>query len=105
MVRATAKHRPQEGLSTDDLHDTLHFLDLDLSILGADQVRFDAYEAGVRHEYRHVEWATFAERRAGILARFLERESLYQTDWGRLEFEARARRNLTRSIARLRQAA
>ena len=105
MIRATATHRPQDDLSEDDLSDTLHFLDLDLSILGADQRRFDAYEAGVRHEYRHVEWTAFATRRAGILERFLQRDHLYATEWGRTSFEARARRNLRRSIATLRLAA
>ena len=104
MIRATSAHVPQDGLSADDLHDTMHFLDLDLSILGADVKKFDAYEAGVRHEYRHVEWHRFATRRAEILKRFLKRDRIYQTEWGRLEFEAPARRNLARSIARLRQA-
>lgn len=105
MNRATATHRPQDGLSDDDLFDTMHFLDLDLSILGADPARFDAYEAGVRHEYRHVEWTTFAARRAEILARFLERDEIYFTDWGRRSFEAAARRNIARSIENLVRAA
>lgn len=105
MIRATASHRPQDDLSDDDLWDTLHFLDLDLSILGADRIRFDAYEAGVRHEYRHVEWAQFASRRADLLERFLQRPVIYATDWGRSSFEAGARRNLRRSIAQLRMAA
>lgn len=105
MIRATASHRPQEALSDVDLSDTLHFLDLDLSILGADRARFDAYEAGVRHEYRHVEWAAFASRRADLLERFLQRPVIYATDWGRSSFEAAARRNLRRSIAQLRLAA
>lgn len=105
MNRATARHRPQEGLSADDLFDTMHFLDLDLSILGAAEDRFQHYEAGVRYEYRHVEWETFATRRADILEGFLRRETIYLTDWGRRSFEEAARHNMARSIETLRMAA
>ncbi|MFZ3482217.1 hypothetical protein [Sphingomonas sp. 3-13AW] len=103
MIRATAKHKPHEGLSDEDLSDTSHFLDLDLAVLGADQMKFERYEAGVRHEYRHVEWSAYARGRAAILEAFLERPHIYFTDWGRSTFEARARRNLMQSIGRLRQ--
>lgn len=105
MNRATARHRPQDGLSPDDLFDTMHFLDLDLSILGAAEDRFSRYEAGVRHEYRHVEWRTFAMRRADILEGFLRRDAIYLTDWGRRSFEEAARINIARSIETLRMAA
>jgi predicted metal-dependent HD superfamily phosphohydrolase len=79
------------------------FLDMDLSILGATAADFDAYEAGVRHEYREIPEALFRAGRAAILEGFLARERLYFSDWGRARFEAAARDNLKRSIARLRQ--
>lgn len=104
LIRATARHVPQDGLSPEDLSDTMHFLDLDLSILGSSRDRFDAYEAGVRHEYRHVEWQTFATRRAGILEGFLRRDTIYMTWWGRSSFERAARDNMARSVRALRAA-
>jgi len=105
MNRATARHAPQDGLSAEDLSDTMHFLDLDLSILGTDEETFCHYEAGVRYEYRHVDWTLFATRRADILEGFLRRDAIYLTDWGRLSFEQAARHNLARSIETLRMAA
>ena len=79
------------------------FLDMDLSILGASAEAFDAYEAGVRHEYRDVPEAAFRSGRAAILEGFLARDRLYLSDWGWARFEARARENLRRSIQNLRQ--
>jgi predicted metal-dependent HD superfamily phosphohydrolase len=79
------------------------FLDMDLSILGAPQADFDAYEAGVRHEYREVPDTAFRAGRATILEGFLARDTLYFSDWGRARFEAAARENLKRSVAALRE--
>jgi predicted metal-dependent HD superfamily phosphohydrolase len=77
-------------------------LDVDLSILGADETRYDLYDAvHIPKEYTHVEAVLFAARRAEILRGFLERDALYLTDWGRVRFEAKARANLARSIERL----
>jgi predicted metal-dependent HD superfamily phosphohydrolase len=101
MVEATARHAVQDGLSADDASDTSHFLDLDLSIFGADPAAFEEYERGVRHEYRHVDLADYAAARAGILRAFLARGSIYLTEWGRDSFEMRARRNVARSIEAL----
>lgn len=78
-----------------------HFLDMDLSILGVERARFDAYEEGVRHEYRSVPIEDYRRGRAEILRRFLLRERLYMTEWGRDSYEAQARRNLRYSIAKL----
>ena len=78
------------------------FLDMDLSILGAAPEVFDAYEAGVRHEYREVPDEAFRAGRAAILEGLLAREALYFSDWGRERFEAAAHQNLVRSIAKLR---
>jgi len=93
-----------DDLSPDDAHDTAIFLDLDLSILGASEDVFDAYERGVRHEYRHVPEAAFRAGRAAILENFLSRDRLYLSDWRYARFEERARLNLRRSIAALQTA-
>jgi len=102
LIEATQRHTIPDDLPADERGDMGVFLDMDLSILGAAPEAFDAYEAGVRHEYREVPEALFRQGRAAILERFLEREALYFSPWGRARFEAPARANLRRSIAALR---
>ena len=102
LIEATARHAIPAGLPDDEVEDMALFLDMDLSILGAPPADFDAYEAGVRHEYREVPEPAFRLGRADILEGFLARENLYFSDWGRARFEAAARENLKRSVAALR---
>jgi predicted metal-dependent HD superfamily phosphohydrolase len=91
------------GLDADEAADTARFLDMDLSILGAPEATFDRYEAGVRAEYAHVAEPAFRAGRAAILERFLARDPLFLSGWGRSRFEAAARSNLRRSLDALRQ--
>ena len=102
LIEATERHLVPEGLNDKDADDCRIFLDLDLSILGAGDEAFDAYEAGVRHEYQHVPVDAFRLGRAAILERFLARDRLYITEWGHEMFEAQARVNLARSLDALR---
>lgn len=101
MIEATARHEIPDDLKPDDQSDMAEFLDMDLSILGARPEVFDAYEQAIRREYAFVPEALYREARRGILQRFLEREQLYFSDWGRERFEAAARTNLAASIAPL----
>ena len=103
LIEATAKHAIPDNLPADEHGDMAMFLDMDLAILAAPQAEFDAYEAGVRHEYREVPEAAFRAGRARILEGFLARDALYLSPWGRAAFEAGARANLDRSIRRLRE--
>lgn len=102
LIEATARHAISADLPESETADMARFLDMDLSILAAPTAVFDAYEAGVRHEYREVPEEAFRLGRATILEGFLAREALYMSDWGKLRFEAKARENLGRSIAQLR---
>ncbi|MEO7690217.1 MAG: hypothetical protein ABIS51_13115 [Sphingomonas sp.] len=102
LIEATARHAIPAELPDDEAEDMALFLDMDLAILGAPPADFDAYEVGVRHEYREVPDAAFRLGRADILEAFLARENLYFSDWGRARFEAAARENLERSVAALR---
>ena len=101
LILSTAHHALTPGLDDEETSDMAHFLDMDLSILGVERARFDAYEEGVRHEYRSVPIEDYRRGRAEILRRFLLRERLYMTEWGRDSYEAQARRNLRYSIAKL----
>jgi predicted metal-dependent HD superfamily phosphohydrolase len=70
--------------------------DADLSILGADPKRYDAYAAAVRAEYAHLSDDTFARGRIQVLRSVAERESIYASHWGREHLEGPARANLAR---------
>lgn len=74
---------------------------IDLSILGADPDRYDAYAAAIREEYAHVPEPLYRAGRAAILGRFLESEALFADPVWAARFEALARANLTREIAAL----
>ncbi|EAP97131.1 hypothetical protein JNB_16639 [Janibacter sp. HTCC2649] len=91
-----------------DVHEThgpqAAFHDADLWILSAPEARFDDYCAAVRREYAAVPDDAYATGRSAILAPFLERETVYRTGHARDQWEAAARRNLTRELTRLAQA-
>ncbi len=81
--------------------DSALLVDVDLSILGAERARFDAYETQVRREYEWVPDAAYREGRARVLRSFLERPRIYATAHFHDRLEARARDNLRRSLAAL----
>ena len=76
-------------------------VDVDLSILAAPAERFDEYERQIRAEYAWVPEDVFRTRRRDILAQFLARARIFSTKTFFGRYEARARENLERSIARL----
>lgn len=77
-------------------------VDIDLSILGQTEDRFDEYERQVRKEYEWVSEDAFVVGRSAILKSFLGRPNIYATQFFRNKYEAQARRNIARSLARLR---
>lgn len=76
-------------------------IDIDLAVLGASPERFAAYDEDVRQEYGWVPSALYRTKRREVLARFLQRPRLYETDVAFDELEAQARRNLTAAISQL----
>lgn len=105
MIEATATHRPPAFGDARADEDAALFLDLDLSILGAEPAAFDAYERAIRAEYAWVEETAWRAGRAMLLKNFLDREYIYQTAVFREACESRARANIARSIAALRSGA
>lgn len=77
--------------------------DVDLSILGKSPIEFNYYEDGIRQEYFWVPDEQFRSGRVGVLKRFLDRPSIYLTDFFRQKYEEQARKNLEISVARLRR--
>jgi predicted metal-dependent HD superfamily phosphohydrolase len=93
LVMATRHDAVPEGRDAELL------IDIDLSILGAERLRFDEYERQVHAEYAFVPDEVRLPRRRAILQRFLDREAIYATPRMHALLEARARTNLQRSIA------
>jgi predicted metal-dependent HD superfamily phosphohydrolase len=90
-ILATVGHQlPDPGQSPD----AGLLLDCDLAILGAEPVRFAAYDASIRQEYSHVPETLYAAKRSEVLATFLRRERIYRTEWAWMRWEAKARANL-----------
>jgi predicted metal-dependent HD superfamily phosphohydrolase len=81
--------------------DTAILIDVDLSILGADTSRYDAFEAEIRREYRWVPLFLYRQKRAAILQSFLQRPRIFASDLFHARYESPARGNLRAAIDRL----
>jgi predicted metal-dependent HD superfamily phosphohydrolase len=100
LIALTARHgRVQRSeLSADEAR----FLDCDMAILGADQTRFDLYNAGVAAEYAPVvDEAAFRAGRRAFLHDLLHADRIFLTDPMHRALDERARENLGRAIASL----
>ncbi len=93
LVRLTATH----DVEPDDA-DGAVLCDADLAVLAAGELRYSSYVEGVRREYAHVDDATFAAGRAGVLRRLLDRPTLFRTELGRRQWEEPARVNVTAEL-------
>jgi predicted metal-dependent HD superfamily phosphohydrolase len=96
LVLSTKTHEPA------GIPDAATLIDVDLAILGQPSERYWEYERAIRAEYAWVPDATFAQKRAEILGRFLRRPVIYHTAPFHERYESAARTNLGFSIARLR---
>ena len=99
LVLATRFHAVPAGIAPAVALDCAWFLDMDLSILGADAEIFAWYGAAIRVEYAAVAEAEWRVRRPVVLGTFLEREQIYLTAYFHSRYDARARRNLAAAIA------
>jgi predicted metal-dependent HD superfamily phosphohydrolase len=87
------------GLAKDK--DSALTVDIDLSILGADAIRYAEFERDIRTEYRWVPEFIYRSKRMALLRSFLERPRIYSSDRAYDRFEHIARANLNDSIERL----
>jgi predicted metal-dependent HD superfamily phosphohydrolase len=103
MIEATATHKVPEALLRDAgaAMDTALFLDMDLTILGAEEDVFDAYEVAVRREYAWVGEDDWRDGRGKVLRSFLDRDFVFQTELFRGLFEEAAKKNLRRAMAKV----
>ena len=99
LILMTARHGV---LSPGDVdRDAASFLDCDTAILGAPPDTFDAYDAAVRREYAAVPDDAFRAGRAKFLRSMLERPRIFLGDLFHDRYDAAARANLARAVARV----
>ena len=101
MILATATHQLPRFDDDAATRDASLFLDMDLSILGAEPDAFDAYEHAVRREYDWVEERMWRAGRGAVLKDFLARTRIFHTEEFRQRFEPQARLNMARSLEAL----
>jgi predicted metal-dependent HD superfamily phosphohydrolase len=100
MIEATATHELPGFTDEAARRDAALFLDMDLSILGAEPDEFDAYERAVRLEYEWVPEPAWRSGRAAVLRKFLSRDAIFRSEQFQ-PLETRARHNIERSLTAL----
>jgi predicted metal-dependent HD superfamily phosphohydrolase len=104
MILATIHHQLTSSLVHDAgaLDDLKFFLDIDMSILAAEETKYDVYAAAIRNEYAHYSELAYCSGRRKVLSDFLRRERIYFSDvFEGSGMEERARSNICREIGRL----
>lgn len=96
LVRLTAQHDPEP----DDRAGQV-LSDADLAILAAPRDRYEQYARAIRQEYIQVPEAEYCAGRVKVLQQFLERPSIFRTEYGREHWEAAARDNIAAEIKEL----
>ncbi|MEY9359033.1 putative metal-dependent HD superfamily phosphohydrolase [Bradyrhizobium yuanmingense] len=96
LIRLTKTHDVPAG---DRLGAIL--ISIDLSILGADPARYNAYAAAIRREFSHVAEGDYRAGRARVLRRFAAREVIFPDPVFAASFDRQARANLARELAQL----
>ena len=97
LIMMTAKHGKLKSAD----HDAGHFLDSDIAILGAAPDVFDAYDAAIAVEYKHVPPDAYRAGRRTFLESMLVRPRIFFTDYFHTRLDTQARDNLSRALARL----
>lgn len=95
LILATQKHEGAED------RDTNYLLDIDLSILGVQWPRYQAYAQQVREEYRIYPDEVYNPGRVQVLQHFLNTARIFKTDYFYHKLEEQARVNLSKEIAEL----
>jgi len=76
-------------------------ISIDLSILGAEPARYDAYAAAIRKEYAHVPDSDYRVGRARVLSQFAARPFIFPDAGFAETHDRQARENLARELASL----
>ena len=97
LIRLTKTHDVQP----DDRLGAI-LISIDLSILGAEPARYDAYAAAIRQEFIHVPERDYRAGRAKVLSQFAARPVIFPDAGFAARYDRQARENLARELASLR---
>ena len=97
LIRLTKTHNVAPG---DRLGAIL--ISIDLSILGAEPARYDAYAAAIRQEFIHVPDPEYRAGRARVLSQFAARPVIFPDPGFAARYDQKARHNLARELDSLR---
>jgi predicted metal-dependent HD superfamily phosphohydrolase len=97
LIRLTKTH----DVARDDRLGAV-LISIDLSILGAEPARYDAYAAAIRQEFIHVPEADYRAGRARVLGQFAARPVIFPDAAFAARYDRQARENLARELASLR---
>jgi predicted metal-dependent HD superfamily phosphohydrolase len=96
LIRLTKTHDVQP----DDRLGAI-LISIDLSILGAEPARYDAYAAAIRQEFIHVPERDYRAGRAKVLSQFAARPVIFPDAAFAARYDRPARDNLARELASL----
>jgi len=99
LILLTARHGSLSYEACD--HDTAHFLDCDMAILGAPPERFRRYERQIAEEYAALPAQVYRAGRARFLTKLLASPRIYLSATFHERLERLARDNLTAALAEL----
>ena len=97
LIRLTKTH----DVKADDRLGAI-LISIDLSILGAEPTRYDAYAAAIRQEFIHVPERDYRAGRARVLGHFAARPVIFPDPGFAAKYDRQARDNLARELASLR---
>jgi predicted metal-dependent HD superfamily phosphohydrolase len=97
LIRLTKTHDVQP----DDRLGAI-LISIDLSTLGAEPARYDAYAAAIRQEFIHVPERDYRAGRAKVLSQFAGRPVIFPDAAFAARYDRQARENLARELASLR---
>jgi predicted metal-dependent HD superfamily phosphohydrolase len=97
LIELTARHGALAPVDVDA--EAALFLDCDMAILGAEPAAFDAYDAQIAIEYRHVPRDAYRAGRRAFLAALAAKPRIYLSDYFHALLDAQARANLARVMA------
>ncbi len=82
-------------------NDQQHFVDIDLSAIGAPWEKFSADSSGIRKESNHLSSEEYYRNNTAFLTLLVNRPRIYITDFFYKKYEAQARHNIARHIESL----
>ena len=91
LIIATKTHQLDDALNS---FDAQFLLDIDLSILAADNERYIEYTRQIRREYKIYPDFLYNKGRKKVLKHFLDMEHIYKTELFQDKWESRAKENL-----------